>query len=221
MAKDTRFSNIKHVKRVELGERERFFGCRNGQGARPYSQLQATAMTMQPINTNQYCITTNFPPNIHTRCKLLIHLLFPKSPLLDTCAEYEPKFAGMNRRLSPQPGQPQHRPSFANRALSRRFSAISTAETGVQDDPNAPVQQAITEEIEEIKRYEDFTTIDWVQDAAREQLRRRVRRRESFFERDGVLGWRRKIYELYDAQHHHRVAVRYKVGILYNSLLLE
>ncbi|KAK9322995.1 chloride channel [Lipomyces orientalis] len=35
------------------------------------------------------------------------------------------------------------------------------------------------EEIAEIKRYEDFSTIDWVQDAAREQLRQRVRRSRS------------------------------------------
>ena len=107
----------------------------------------------------------------------------------------------MNRRLNPQPAQAQRRPSFPHRALSRRFSAISAAETGVQDDVNAPAQHAITEEIEQIKRYEDFTTIDWVQDAAREQLRRRARRRENagFFAREGTLGWRRKIYDLYDA----------------------
>ncbi|KAJ8099693.1 chloride channel [Lipomyces tetrasporus] len=35
------------------------------------------------------------------------------------------------------------------------------------------------DEIAEIKRYEDFSTIDWVQDAAREQLRQRVRRSRS------------------------------------------
>lgn len=42
---------------------------------------------------------------------------------------------------------------------------------------------------------------DWVQDAAREQVRRRARRREKagFFERDGGLGWRGKVYEMYDA----------------------
>ena len=61
--------------------------------------------------------------------------------------------------------------------------------------------QSITEEIAEIKRYEDFTTIDWVQDDAREQLRRRARRKENvgFFGRDGVLGWRRKLKDSYDA----------------------
>lgn len=42
---------------------------------------------------------------------------------------------------------------------------------------------------------------DWVQDAAREQLRRRAQRQEraGFFEREGGPGWRRKIWELYDA----------------------
>lgn len=61
--------------------------------------------------------------------------------------------------------------------------------------------QSITEEIAEIKRYEDFTTIDWVQDDARERLRRRARRKENegFFGQDGVLGWRRKVSDSYDA----------------------
>ena len=57
------------------------------------------------------------------------------------------------------------------------------------------------EEMDEIKRYEDFTTIDWVQDAAREQLRRRARRRENGgpYQRRGRWGVRHKIWELYDA----------------------
>lgn len=55
--------------------------------------------------------------------------------------------------------------------------------------------------MEEIKRYEDFTTIDWVQDAAREQLRRRARRRANTgrFPRKGRWGVRQKIWEMYDA----------------------
>lgn len=63
------------------------------------------------------------------------------------------------------------------------------------------MDHAINEEIEEIKRYEDFTTIDWVQDAAREQLRRKARRQEKagFFEREGGIGWRRKLWDSYDA----------------------
>ncbi|KAL2438387.1 chloride channel protein [Exophiala dermatitidis] len=92
------------------------------------------------------------------------------------------------------------RPSLSARRLSRRLSTFSSLEHGEPRPQVAPVEQAITEEIAEIKRYEDFTTIDWVQDAAQEQLRRRARRKQSkFFERDGVLGWRRKLWESYDA----------------------
>lgn len=40
-----------------------------------------------------------------------------------------------------------------------------------------------------------------MQDAAREQLRRKARRKEraGFWEREGRIGWRRKIAEAYDA----------------------
>ncbi|KAF2459093.1 chloride channel [Lineolata rhizophorae] len=100
------------------------------------------------------------------------------------------------------------RPSIATRrssahapaSLNRRFSALSTEERG-HDEAAARAEHAITEEIEEIKRYEDFTTIDWVQDAAREQLRRKARRQENagFFEKEGRLGWRRSLWESYNA----------------------
>ena len=42
---------------------------------------------------------------------------------------------------------------------------------------------------------------DWVQDAAKEQLRRKVRRKETagFFERGGHAGWRYKLGESYEA----------------------
>lgn len=106
----------------------------------------------------------------------------------------------MNRRPSSIPVErnPSFTPSL--RSLNRRLSAISTAEQG-QDEAAASAEHAIHEEIAEIKRYEDFTTIDWVQDAAREQLRRKARRQEKagFFEREGGLGWRRKLWESYDA----------------------
>lgn len=92
------------------------------------------------------------------------------------------------------------RPSLSARRFSRRLSSLTNAEDGHAFPRPAPAAQAITEEIAEIKRYEDFTTIDWVQDAAQEHLRRRARRKESkFFERDGILGWRRKLWESYDA----------------------
>jgi hypothetical protein len=43
--------------------------------------------------------------------------------------------------------------------------------------------------------------VDWVQDAAKEQIRRKVRRKETagFFERGGTVGWRYKAGELYEA----------------------
>ncbi|KAI9872844.1 MAG: glycerol ethanol, ferric requiring protein, partial [Watsoniomyces obsoletus] len=107
----------------------------------------------------------------------------------------------MTSRISFSAAPPAGRPSTTSRRLSRRLSTLSSLESGVNGSPDAPGEQAITEEIAEIKRYEDFTTIDWVQDAAQEQLRRRKRRKDtaSFFDRDGVLGWRRKVWESYDA----------------------
>ncbi|KAF2164791.1 hypothetical protein M409DRAFT_67535 [Zasmidium cellare ATCC 36951] len=85
--------------------------------------------------------------------------------------------------------------------LNRRPSALSTAEAGNATPPINPADQIVAEEIAEIKRYEDFTTIDWVQDAAREQQRRKARRQEraGFFDAEGRLGWRRKLWEAYDA----------------------
>ncbi|CAI4210642.1 unnamed protein product [Parascedosporium putredinis] len=61
-------------------------------------------------------------------------------------------------------------------------------------------EQHVEEEIAEIKRYEDFTTIDWVQDAAREQARRRARRREvaSLYDH-GPPGLRQRLWITYDA----------------------
>ncbi|KAF2721551.1 ClC chloride ion channel [Polychaeton citri CBS 116435] len=89
--------------------------------------------------------------------------------------------------------------SSARQSLHRRQSALSASELG--HEPISHVDQAAAEEIDEIKRYEDFTTIDWVQDAAREQQRRKARRQEraGFSERKGGLGWRRKLWEAYDA----------------------
>jgi chloride channel 3/4/5 len=42
---------------------------------------------------------------------------------------------------------------------------------------------------------------DWVQDAAKEQLRRKVRRKETagFFERGGHAGWRYRFWESCEA----------------------
>jgi len=68
--------------------------------------------------------------------------------------------------------------------------------------------------------------LDWVQDAAKEQIRRKIRRKETagFFERGGRAGWRYKLWESYDAAQgwivvtligeHIYVAWRYKKLIL-------
>ena len=95
--------------------------------------------------------------------------------------------------------------SFAP-SLRRRATSLSTAHpSNPSGDPEAAqtehTDHVIHEEIAEIKRYEDFTTIDWVQDAAREQLRRKARRKErrGFWEREGRIGWRGRIAEAYDA----------------------
>lgn len=92
----------------------------------------------------------------------------------------------------------------------RRNSGYSLHSAG-EHGPNTPASATaevfhgnnptITEEINEIKRYEDFTTIDWVQDEAQEQARRRARkkRRPRFWDQEGTWGWRRKVGEAYDA----------------------
>ncbi|TKA77113.1 hypothetical protein B0A49_01406 [Cryomyces minteri] len=113
----------------------------------------------------------------------------------------------MNRRtssisISVPPSRPLPSTAASTRSinLTRRLSAVSAAEQG-HDETATSAQQAISEEFDEIKRYEDFTTIDWVQDAAREQLRRKARRQEKagHFEREGKIGWRERVRESYDA----------------------
>ncbi|KAL8789686.1 MAG: hypothetical protein Q9195_006739 [Heterodermia aff. obscurata] len=106
----------------------------------------------------------------------------------------------MNSRSTSFSAQSPRRSSILDRGISRRISTIS-ASGGQNGTAAGNTEHELTEEIEEIKRYEDFTTIDWVQDAAREQLRRRARRKENdaFFERDGRLGWAQTFRESYEA----------------------
>jgi chloride channel 3/4/5 len=112
-----------------------------------------------------------------------------------------------SRRSFPSRPSPQTRSSSFAPSLRRRPTADRNAARDNDADPETAQQAATTEhviqeELAEIKRYEDFTTIDWVQDAAREQLRRRAKRKErrGFWEsRDGRIGWRRRVAEAYDA----------------------
>jgi chloride channel 3/4/5 len=93
----------------------------------------------------------------------------------------------------------QHHPAISPSigSITRRWSALSNAEEGV-DANDAHAEREIVEEIEEIRRYEDFTTIDWVQDAARAQLRRKAKRQASA-SISGRYGWRRSLWDAYDA----------------------
>lgn len=102
----------------------------------------------------------------------------------------------------PPSRRPSLAPSASLRSFNRRVSALSltAAEQGDTTRVN-PEDQVVADEIDEIKRYEDFTTIDWVRDAAREQQRRKAKRQEraGFQQREGRLGWRRRLWEAYDA----------------------
>ncbi|KAF2182426.1 hypothetical protein K469DRAFT_752198 [Zopfia rhizophila CBS 207.26] len=104
-------------------------------------------------------------------------------------------------RTSTSQTHAQHtRSSSFTPSLRRRNTSVSFAERDPEEAQAEATDHVIHEEIAEIKRYEDFTTIDWVQDAAREQLRRKARRKErGFWEREGGVGWRRRVWESYDA----------------------
>ncbi|KAK7432631.1 glycerol ethanol, ferric requiring protein [Neonectria magnoliae] len=95
------------------------------------------------------------------------------------------------------PHAPPRRPSSITSRLS---FAVSNAEQGDEPAANRSGEGLIEEEIAEIKRYEDFTTIDWVQDAAREQARRKSRRKVAvgLYDR-GQPGWRYHLWRSYDA----------------------
>ncbi|KAF4512935.1 hypothetical protein G6O67_000263 [Ophiocordyceps sinensis] len=106
-------------------------------------------------------------------------------------------------------------------SISSRLSfAVSTAERGEADAAAAEVP--IEEAIAEIKRYEDFTTIDWVQDAAREQARRKARRKQAagFYGR-GQSRWRYRLWQSYDAAQGWIVVTIIGVAIGLNAAFLN
>ncbi|KFA49563.1 hypothetical protein S40293_02814 [Stachybotrys chartarum IBT 40293] len=110
-------------------------------------------------------------------------------------------------------------PQPVRRPLTSRVSfAVSNV-----DEAEANVEPAqIEEEIAEIKRYEDFTTIDWVQDAAREQARRKARRRRAagLYEQ-GRTSWRYRLWEAYDAAQGWIVVTIIGALIGFNAALLN
>lgn len=124
------------------------------------------------------------------------------------------------------PTTPLRSPSIlSERRDLRRLSGRSVSSQRSPIDAPAPEPQpaAITEEISEIKRYEDFTTIDWVQDAVYEQNYRRAKRRNGggFWDQEGIFGWRRKVIESYDAGQAWLVVTIVGMAIGLNSALLN
>lgn len=115
------------------------------------------------------------------------------------------------------------RPSFTSTQRGRRRSGFSVTSAVEPPPPDNGHPAAITEEINEIKRYEDFTTIDWVQDAIHEQASKKTKRREGsgFWDRDGAFGWRRKVSESYDAGQAWLVITLVGAAIGLNSALLN
>lgn len=107
----------------------------------------------------------------------------------------------------------------------RRFSGYSITSPIEPLEPRPPARNGqsptVTEEINEIKRYEDFTTIDWVQDAIHDQARRRAKRRSGFWDTEGAFGWRRKVSESYDAGQAWLVITLVGAAIGLNSALLN
>lgn len=102
-----------------------------------------------------------------------------------------------------------------------RLPFHSSSQKSINNDPNSPhsissveqggdrvngpavIEHRINEEIQKIKRYEDFTTIDWVQDASKEQLWRKYRRREKndFSKKTALNEWKERIAESFEAAH--------------------
>ncbi|CAN8102355.1 unnamed protein product [Discula destructiva] len=114
------------------------------------------------------------------------------------------------------------RPSLTSR-LSFALSTASNAERGEPiDGPGDAADQQIEEEIAEIKRYEDFTTIDWVQDAARERARRKARRKQAAGLHDkGQFDWRQKVWTAYEDAQGWIVVTIIGVAIGFNAAFLN
>lgn len=114
-------------------------------------------------------------------------------------------------------------PAQPERRDWRRVSTLSVSSPVESRPTNYAQPSAITEEINEVKRYEDFTTIDWVQDAVHEQARRKAKHREGskFWEKEGTFGWRRKVRESYDAGQAWLVITLVGAAIGLNSALLN
>lgn len=99
----------------------------------------------------------------------------------------------------------------------RRQSTIST-NTLEAGNASSTADQIVAEEIAALKRYEDFTTIDWIQDSAREQKRRSARRHARS---STHASWRLRILSAYDAAQGWLVFALIGVAIGMNAAFLN
>lgn len=115
---------------------------------------------------------------------------------------------------------PERRRSSANTltpSAYRRPSALSTT-TLEAGNVSSPADQLVAEEIAALKRYEDFTTIDWIQDSSREQKRRSARR---YARASTYTSWRLKLLSAYDAAQGWLVFALIGVAIGLNAAFLN
>lgn len=106
---------------------------------------------------------------------------------------------------------------------ARLIIAITSAEHGEAENTPTAAEHQIDEEIQKIKRYEDFTTIDWVQDAAKEHLWRKYRQKENikFSKNASLIGLRDRLTESFEAAHGWIVVTLIGITIGVNAAFLN
>ncbi|CCG81610.1 Putative uncharacterized protein [Taphrina deformans PYCC 5710] len=92
-------------------------------------------------------------------------------------------------------------PPITHRPRHASFHSFVSYQDGEESSiPSLPTHHSIN--LQEVKRYEDFTTIDWVQDAAREHKRKeeQMRRSEALYgDSRRLQSWKDWLWESYDA----------------------
>lgn len=118
--------------------------------------------------------------------------------------------------MNPRPFVASHLDSVQQRNTygERLPFTITSAEQGSADNTPTSTEHQIDEEIQKIKRYEDFTTIDWVQDAAKEHIWRKYQLREN-------TGFRNRLAESFEAAHGWIIVTLIGIAIGINAAFLN
>ncbi|BFZ62492.1 glycerol ethanol, ferric requiring protein [Saitoella coloradoensis] len=77
---------------------------------------------------------------------------------------------------------------------ARRSSSYDHDHDHDPPPPRRPSSREEEEDLQELRRYEDFTTIDWVQDAHRSQTRKRLK----LLSGERISTWRERLEQIYD-----------------------